>query len=92
MKDEEIWSCSVIISQQNIFYFWGEIPKIKEKLKFIKSSLFFAEPVKSDEEELIEFKFVPVILTAQKDVSDVRVFSLRNYLTELETFEQLPET
>ena len=75
--DKEIWSCSVVISQQNVFHFSGEIPKIKEKLKFIKSSLFFSEIDESDEEE-IEFKFVPVILTRQGDASDVRVFSLRN--------------
>lgn len=83
MNSNKIYGCTIVISSQNIFNFAENIAAIKEKLKFIKDHLHFTEKTESDEEDL-ETKYIPVILTSETDISDVRVFSLNNYEAELD--------
>ncbi len=81
-EEESVYGCSVVISSFNIFNLRGNIATIKEKLKFIKANLYFTETVETDEKG--EAKNIPVILMLETDVSDVKVFSLRNYESELD--------
>ncbi|MHB1664453.1 MAG: hypothetical protein ACYCT7_04225 [bacterium] len=79
-EEEDIYSCSVVISQAAILNFYGSIEKITESLQFLKNSLFFTDDEAYDSEvEGSEFKTIPVILTPQDDASGVRIFSLKNY-------------
>ena len=79
IEDDEknIYSCSVVISLQNIINMHGTIEEIREKLKFIENSLFHVE-YNTDDSILSE----PCILIQQDDVSDIRVFKLDEYKKE----------
>ena len=79
MKNEEIkqeqdkeFSCSVVVSLENILNFYGTKKEIESKLKFIRDSLFEVEDEKFSRKQ-------PVILVAQDDVSDVRIFEIGDY-------------
>ena len=82
MNFNGIYGCTVVISAYNIFNFTGNIADIKEKLKFIYNHIHFIEIIESDE-ECAETKLIPVILSHENDISNVRVFSLSNYKEEL---------
>ena len=82
MNLNRIYGCTVVISSYNIFNFTGNIAEIKEKLKFIYNHIYFIEIIESDEESA-ETKPIPVILSHENDITDVRVFSLSNYKEEL---------
>ena len=78
-KEESVFGCSVVLSQKDILNFYGNKEKIKEKLKFIKSSLFEIEPTEDVYDEEKKYLKLPVILTQQDDVSASSAFYLRDF-------------
>ena len=76
---ESVFGCSVVLSQKDILNFYGNKEKIKEKLKFILSSLFEIEPTEDVYDKEKKYLKLPVILTEQDDVSCVSAFYLRDF-------------
>ena len=83
MKNEEKnnYSCSVVLSMQNVINIVGTIDEIKEKLQFIAGNLFYVEkPADFGNEDFCLPE--PCILVQENDVSSIRVFKLGEYAEE----------
>ena len=83
MKNEEKnnYSCSVVLSMQNVINIVGTIDEIKEKLQFIADNLFYLErPDDFENEDFILPE--PCILVQENDVNSIRVFKLGEYAEE----------
>jgi hypothetical protein len=80
-EEKEIYSCSVVLSIQNIINICGTIEEIKEKLQFINDNLFYVEKPDGFFDE--DFIFPePCILVKEEDVSSIRVFKLGEFEKE----------
>ena len=70
-NEEKIYSCSVVLSMQNIINIVGTIDEIKEKLKFIAGSLFYVKnPDNFASDDFIMPE--PCILTQENDINSYK--------------------